>query len=170
MWCKYVNIAVLIYNISYHTSIRCEPSRVFQGLVPYNVLDIEKGIRPQRKPKTNSEIAADVLKHTEMIFHDVRKHTMQAYIQYKAYYNKGVIASKLKKQQYFHVLQANADHQGSKIRFAYFRWIGSHIVEMALPNNNYLLRKLGTNKTQVLHCMEIRLFTPKQRKPDVQTT
>ena len=32
MWHKYVNIAVLKYDNSYHTSIGCEPSRVFHGL------------------------------------------------------------------------------------------------------------------------------------------
>ena len=37
MWHKYVNIAVSNYNTSYHTSIGCEPSRVFHGHVPYNV-------------------------------------------------------------------------------------------------------------------------------------
>jgi len=39
-----------------------------------------------------------------------------------------------------------------------------------LPNNNYLVRKIGTNKTQVLHRMRLRSFTPRQPIPDVQTT
>ena len=41
LWHKYVNIAVLNYNTSYHTSIGCEPSRVFHGRIPYNVSDIK---------------------------------------------------------------------------------------------------------------------------------
>ena len=40
MWHEYVNIAVLNYNTSYHTSIGCEPNRVFHGRVPYNVPDL----------------------------------------------------------------------------------------------------------------------------------
>ena len=31
-----------------------------------------------------------------------------------------------------------------------------------LPNNKYLVRKIGTNKTQVLHCMQRRQFTTRQ--------
>ena len=31
LWHKYVSIAVLNYNTSYHASIGCEPSRAFQG-------------------------------------------------------------------------------------------------------------------------------------------
>ena len=95
MWHKYVNIAVFNYNTSYHTSIRCEPSRVFHGRVPYKVLDLKKGIDPQRLPTPSSQIAEGVLKQTEMIFHDVRKNTMQAYIKNKAYYDKKANASRL---------------------------------------------------------------------------
>ena len=50
LWHKYVNIAVLNYNTSYHTSIGCEPSRVFNGRIPYNMLDLKLGIRPQQQP------------------------------------------------------------------------------------------------------------------------
>ena len=78
--------------------------------------------------------------------------------------------SKLKEQQYVYVLQPKADHQGSKLHLTDFRWIGPYIVEKALPNNNYLVRKLGMNKILVLHCMRLRLFTPRQPIPDVQTT
>ena len=103
MWPKFVNIAVLNYNTSYHTSIGCEPSRAFHGRVPYNVLDLKMGIRPQKMPSPNSQIAEGVLKQTEMIFHDIRKNTMQVYIKYKAYYDKKANASELKEQQYVYV-------------------------------------------------------------------
>ena len=55
-----------------------------------------------------------------------------------------------------------ADHQGGKIPFTEFRWMGPYIVENVLPNNNYLVRKIGTDKTQVLHRMRMRQFTPRQ--------
>ena len=50
LWHKYINIAVLNYNTSYHTSIGCEPSRVFHGRIPHIVLDLDLGIRPQQQP------------------------------------------------------------------------------------------------------------------------
>ena len=68
------------------------------------------------------------------------------------------------------VLQPKADHQGNKILFTDFRWIGPCIVEKALPNNKKLVRKLRTNKTEVLHCMRLRLLTLKKPIPDVETT
>ena len=167
LWHKYIYIAVLNYNTSYHTSIGCETSRVFQGRIRYNVLDLKMRIRLQQQPMPTSQIAQEVLEQTEMIHQDVSKNIMQAYIKYKAYYNKKADASKLKEADYVYILQPEADHQGSKIQFTEFRWIGPYIIGKVLPNNNYLVRKIGTNKTQVLHRMTMRQFTPRYPPADI---
>ena len=65
-------------------------------------------------------------------------------------------------------MQPKADHQGSKIPFTEFRWVGPYIIEKVLPNNNYLVRKIGTNKTQVLHRMRMRQFTSRQPPADIR--
>ena len=119
LWHKYINIAVLNYNTSYHTSIGFEPSRVFHGRIPDNVLDLKLGIGPQQ-PIPTSQIAREVLEQAEMIHQDVRKNTVPAYIKYKAYYDKKANASKLKEADYVYVLQPKTDHQGSKIPFTEF--------------------------------------------------
>ena len=54
LWHKYVSIAVLNYNTSYHASIGCEPGIVFHGRVPYNILDLKMGFRPQKIPPPDS--------------------------------------------------------------------------------------------------------------------
>ena len=84
---------------------------------------------------------------------DVRKNAMQAYIKYKVYKDKKANASKLKEADYVYVLEPKADHQGSKIPFTEFRGIGPYVIEKLLPNKNYLVRKIGTKKTQALHRM-----------------
>ena len=78
--------------------------------------------------------------------------------------------SKLKQSDCVYILQPKGDHQGSKIPFTDFRWIGSYIVEKVLPNNIYLVRKVGNNKTQILHRMRLRQFTPRQPIPDTPVT
>ena len=170
LWHKYISIAVLNYNTSYHSSIGCEPSRVFHGRILYNILDLKLGIRPQKIPLPDSEVAQDFLEQTETIFQDVRRNAMQAYIKYKAYYDKKANATKLKQSDYVYILQPKADHQRSKIPFTDFRWIGPYIVEKLLPNNNYVVRKIGTNKTQILHRMRLCQFTPRQPIPDILVT
>ena len=49
LWHRYVSIAVINYNTPYHTSIGCEPGRVFHDPNPYNILDLNLGIRRQRQ-------------------------------------------------------------------------------------------------------------------------
>ena len=65
------------------------------------------------------------------------------------------------------MLQLKTDHQGSKIPFTEYRWIGPYIIEKVLPNNKYLVGKIGTNQTQVLHRMRMRQFTPRQPPADI---
>ena len=81
LWHKYVSIAVLNCNTSYHASVGCEPSRVFHGRIPYNILDLKMGFRPQKIPPPDSQLAQDVLEQTETIFQDVRKNALLVYIK-----------------------------------------------------------------------------------------
>ena len=67
------------------------------------------------------------------------------------------------------MIQPKADHQGSKIPSTDFRWIGRSFVEKALSNNNYLVRKVGTDNTQILHCMQLRPFRLRGPIPVVLT-
>ena len=76
---------------------------------------------------------------------------MQSYLKYKEYYDSKAKAAPLQQGDYCFILQALADHQGSKIPFRYFRWIGTYVIEKVLPNENYIVRKLSSNKTQILH-------------------
>ena len=127
LWHKYISIAVLIYNTSYQSSIGCEPSRVFHGRIRYNIPDLKMGIRPQKTSSQQSEVAQDVLEQTEAIFQDVKRNAMQAYIKYKAYYDKKANASKLKQSDYVYILRPKADHQGKKFPLQIFAGSG-HIL------------------------------------------
>ena len=91
---------------------------------------------------------------------------MPSYIKYRRYYDKKTKASPLKEKDYCFILQPKADHQGSKIPFRDFRWIGPHLVEKVLPNNNYVVRKLITNKTQILNRIRLRKYNPKKPPED----
>ena len=91
---------------------------------------------------------------------------MQSYIKYKRYYDKKPKASPLKQKYYCYILQPKADHQGSKIPFRDFRWIGPYIIEKVLPNKNNIVRKLNTNKTQILHRFRLRKYNPEKSPED----
>ena len=64
MWHQLLPMAVLNYNTSYHSSLGCEPSSFFHGIVPYNVLDLKYGLKRPPEALTSSEIAEGVLQQT----------------------------------------------------------------------------------------------------------
>ena len=46
----------------------------------------------------------------------------------------------------------------SKIPFREYKWTGPYNVEKVLPNENYIVRKLNSNKTQILHRIRLRKY------------
>ena len=58
------------------------------------------------------------------------------------------------------------DNQGSKIPFRDLRWVGPYIVQKALPKDNYVVRKINNNKTQILHRIRLRTFLPNKQTVD----
>ena len=85
---------------------------------------------------------------------------MQSYLKYKEYYERKAKAAPLQEKDYCFVLQPKADNQRSKIPFRDFRWTGPFVVQKVLPNNNYIVRRLNTNKTQILHRIRLKKFVP----------
>ena len=164
-WHKYLPIAILNYNTTYHSNINCEPSRVFHGRVPHNILDHKLGLRFNPNAAPTTDFAEELLRRTKKLYDITKKNVMQSYIKYKRYYDKKAKASPLKEKDYCFILQPKADHQGSKIPFRDFRWIGPYLVEKVLPNNNYIVRKLNTNKTKILHRIRLRKYNP-EKPPD----
>ena len=165
-WHKYLPSAILNYNTTYHSSIDCEPSRVFHGRVPHNILDHKPGLRFNPNIAPTTDFAEELLHRTKILYDKTKKNVMQSYIKYKKYYDKKAKASPLKGKDYCFILQPKADHQGSKIPFRDFRWIGPHLVEKVLPNNNYIVRELNTNKTQILQRIRLRKYNPEKPSED----
>ena len=159
-WHKYLPLAVLNYNTTYHASIGCEPSKVFHGRIPYNVLDHKLGNNPNKNFLPTTEFAEELQQRTQILIDQTKKNIMQSYLKYKEYYDRKAKAAPLQEKDYCFVLQPKADSQGSKIPFRDFRWIGPFVVQKTLPNNNYIVRRLNTNKTQILHRIRLKKFVP----------
>ena len=166
-WHKFLPIAILNYNTTYYSSIDCEPSRVFHGRVPHNILDHKLGLRFNPNTAPTTDFAEKLLQKTKNLYDKTKKNVKQSYIKYKMYYDKKANASPLKEKYYcFILLQPKADHQRPKIPFRDFRWIGPYLVEKVLPNNNYIVRKLNTNKTQILPRIRLRKYNPEKPPED----
>ena len=157
---------VLNHNTSYHASIGCEPTRVFHGRIPYNILDHKLGNNPNEQINPTTGFAEEIQNRTKILIDKTKQNIMQSYIKYKEYYDRKAKAAPLKESEYCFVLQPKADNQGSKIPFCDYRWVGPFIVQKVLPNENYIVRRLNTNKTQILHRIRLKKFVPNQPLED----
>ena len=167
-WHKYLPLAVLNYNATYHATLGCEPTRIFHGRIPYNILDHKLGLNPNPKVLPTTDFADEFQRRTQVLMDSTKKIIMQSYLKYKEYYDRKAKAAPLKLNDYCFILQPIADHQGSKIPFREYRWTGPYIVEKVLPNDNYIVRKLNSNKTQILHRIRLRKYEPNTDLRDIR--
>ena len=165
-WHKYLPLAVLNHNTSYHASIGCEPTRVFHGRIPFNILDHKLGTNPNEQINPTTEFAGEIQNRTKILIDKTKQNIMQSYIKYKEFYDRKAKAAPLKENDHCFVLQPKADNQGSKIPFRDYRWVGPFIVQKVLPNDNYIVRRINTNKTQILHRIRLKTFVPNQPLED----
>ena len=160
MWHKYVQIAVMNYNTSYHESLGCEPTTVFHGRIPYNILDIKLGLKPNWKNDNAEELTEQLQKQIAEIHQAAKDNLMQSYLKYKQYYDKKATATPLKVNDYCYVLNPKADNQSMKFAFKDCIWTGPYIVFKVLSNNNYVIRRTGTRYTQTLHRIRLGYMRP----------
>ena len=159
-WHKCLPLTVLNYNTTYHATLGCEPSRIFHGRIPYNILDHKLGLNPNPKVLPTRDFANEFKRRAQILIDTTKKNIMQSYLKNKEYYDRKAKAAPLQQNDYCFILQPTADHQGSKIPFREYRWIGPYVVEKVLPNDNYIVRILNLNKTKILHRILLRKYEP----------
>ena len=113
-------------------------------------------------PQSNLPIKFRIEQNSQL----TKQNIMQSYMKYKEYYDRKAKAAPLKENEYCFVLQPKADNQGSKIPFRDYRWVGPFTVQKVLPNENYIVRRINTNKTQILHRIRLKKFVLNQPLED----
>ena len=109
-WHKYLPLAVLNHNTSYHASIGCELTRVFHGRIPFNILDHKLGNNPNEQINPTTEFAEEIQNRTKILIDKMKQNIMQSYVKYKEYYDRKAKTAPLKENEYCFVLQLKADN------------------------------------------------------------
>ena len=97
-WHKCLQLAVLNYNTTYHSSIGCEPSKIFHVRFPYNVLDHELGNIPNKYFLPTTKFAKELQQRTQILIDQTKKNLMQSYLKYKEYYGRKAKAAPLQER------------------------------------------------------------------------
>ena len=165
-WDKYVNLVVMAHNTTYHQSLKCTPSEVFHGRVPFNALDLKFS-----NPLQNRTQDTDLTKLVDQVnekYKQVNDNILQAYHKYKRYYDRKAQASPLKVNDFVFLLNPKITDQSDKIAFNHFKWEGPFKVVKVLTNFNYIVRQIGTSRTQCVHRMRLRPFIPNAPIHDIE--
>ena len=155
---KFLPLAVLNHNTTYHATLGCEPTPVFHGWIPHHILDFKLGYNPNPRYQPQTELAEEVQRRIALPHDQTKKNIMQSYLKYKAYYDRKAKAAPLTTQDYCFILNRKAVTQATKKPFREVRWVGPYKVKKILPNINYIVRRLGTNETQLLHRIWLRIY------------
>ena len=93
---------------------------------------------------------------------------MQSYLKHKKYYDQKAKVAPLQQNDYCFIIQPMADLQVSKIPFREYRLTRPYNVEKVLPNENYIVRKLNSDETQILHRIRLRKYEPNTVLQDIR--
>ena len=99
-WHKYLPLAVLNYNTSYHTSIGCEWTRFFHGRLPYNILDLKIGLNPNEKILPTTDYEEELQRKTQILIDQTKRNVVQLYLKYKEYYDRKARVAPLKEKEF----------------------------------------------------------------------
>ena len=156
-WDRYVDIAIMTHNTTYHDSLKCSPTEIFHGRVPYNPLDLQFK-NAQNQIKTKFKDINEILNKMNSTFRENSDNIIAAYHKYKTYYDRKARAQPLKVNDIVFLLDPKYDSQRSKEDFKTFHWKGPYKVMKVLSDSNYIIWKVGTHKTQWVDRMRLRLF------------
>ena len=84
-WHKYVNLAVMAHNTTYHQAIRCTPTEIFHGRVPFNALDVKFG-NPLFEQRNTTDVTG-ILDNMNKKFQQTHDNIIEAFHKHKNYYD-----------------------------------------------------------------------------------
>ena len=100
-WRKYLPLVVLNYNTTYHCSNGWEPSDVFHGRIPYNVLDDKLGNNLNKNFSRTTEFAEQLQQRTQILVDQTKKNILQSYLTCKEHYDGKAKAAPLQEKDCF---------------------------------------------------------------------
>ena len=164
-WDRYVNLAVMAHNTTYHQTLKCSPTEVFHGRVPYNALDLK--LSNPLNPPRNAVDTKTLMDNLNAKFKETHTNIIRAFHKYKSYYDRKAQASPLKVNDFVFLLNPKIGQQSEKIPFNSFKWERPYKVVKVQSQSNYIIRKVGTFRTQCVHRMRLRPFVPHDPIEDI---
>ena len=135
--------------------------------MPYNALDF-KYSNPEKRVDAKFTDVKRLLDKMNYLYRLNTDNIIEAYPKYKTFYDRKVKAQPLKLNDFVFLLNPKYDSQKCKEEFK--TWEGPYTVMKVLSDSNYIIRRVGTHRTQFLHRMRLRQFKPDYQIDDIEVS
>ena len=167
-WYKYVDLACFIHNTSYHASIGCTPSLLFHGREPLKPLDLKFKNSNLKRISPTFDYVRELQDAVVAKFQDTKQNLVNSYHRYRSYFDRKAAAHPLKLNSYCLLLNPILTTQSEFASKSAQIWLPLYRVEKVLTSSNYLIRKVGSNYTQIVHRLRLKPFIPQQTPDDIE--
>ena len=167
-WHKFVDLAVFQHNTSYHTVLGSPPSLIFHGRIPFNPIDLRFNNKTLPKFESKFDYISDLQSKMSTLFGETKESLVLSFNKYRDYYDKKSKAFPLKVHEYCMLLNPQISNTHEKLGKLECKWTGIYRIEKILTRSNYLIRKVNTNFTQIVHRVRLKPFKPQYKVEDIQ--
>ena len=97
-WHTFLPLPVLNHITTYHSTLGCEPTRVFHGRIPPNIPDFKLGYNPKPRYQHQTEVTEENRRRIALLHHQTKKNIMQSYLKHKAHNDRKAKAAPLRQR------------------------------------------------------------------------
>ena len=168
-WHHFVSYAVFAHNTTYNPKTRCCPAELFHGHSPDKPVELRFNSKSVRTEELRFGMTRQLQDRLLALYKLQHENLLDRYIKQKEYHDKKANAQPLPVHSFCMLLNPLYDTQTQHLHKMQPRWIPTYRVERRLDNENYLIRRVGTNFTQFVHRNRLRAFRPRYQVKDLNT-
>ena len=166
-WHKFVDYAIYSHNTMYNHKTRCTPAEIFHGHTPTQPLELRFEAKAVRQLEQKFHFTHELQDRLLKLYEAQKEDLLDRYVKNKEFYNKRAHAKPLKIASYCLLLNPLYDSQKQMLHKMQPKWLPNYRVEIRLANENYIIRKVGTNYTQQVHRLRLRPYVPQYPIKDI---
>ena len=102
------------------------------------------------------------------LFSQTKESLIKSFNKYRDYYDKKATAAPLKLHEYCVLLHPKLSNEYEKISNLQCKWSGLYRIKKVLTRSNYLIRKINTLHTQIIHRVRLKPIKPQFRISDLR--
>ena len=157
---KFLNLATFIHNTSCHTSIGSAPTVIFHGRDSVKPVKIRFYSNCFRKSAFNYDFVESLRDEMLKKFQSTEESLAKSFNRYWRYYDRKVRANPITANTYCLLLNPRLTEQSALDSKLIQKWLALYRIEKVLTDSIYLIRKVGTNYTQIVHRIRLRPIKP----------